>query len=336
MLKVALVGFGGIAQIHRYVYWYVAEKLGKPVELVAAFDVNPAKFTEKTTINIPLGEMGEEKPIHFYTDLNEMLEKEKPDFVDVCLPTKFHATTTIDLLNRGYSVLCEKPMAFADDDCLAMVEAAKKNGKKLMIGQCVRFAPEYEYLYETVTGGKYGKVLGAEFYRKSPPPFWSANAWQLNIKESGGCLFELNIHDVDYVRYLFGEPKEISCTLESRVFEQDTLACDLNYGEHSVKISGGWLKPEDPFTCGFEVRMEKATVRLGDGKITLAENGKDETVVPIESREYIIGEIAYFVDVLMDKVENTKNPPEGSAKTIALLHKLLECAFENKTIRMED
>ncbi|MBO4979207.1 MAG: Gfo/Idh/MocA family oxidoreductase [Clostridia bacterium] len=336
MLKVVLVGFGGIAQIHRFVYWYVAEKLGKPVELVAAFDVNPAKFTEKTTINIPLGEMTEEKPIHFYTDLDEMLDKEKPDFVDVCLPTKFHASMTIDLLNRGYSVICEKPMAFADADCRAMVEAANKNGKKLMIGQCVRFAPEYEYLHELVTSGKYGRVLGSEFYRVSPPPFWSANAWQLNVKESGGCLFELNIHDVDYVRWLFGDPKEISCTLESRAFERDTLKCRLGYDDHTAVVKGGWLKPEEPFRCGFEVRMEKATVRLQDGKVTLAQEGKEEIVVPIESREYIIGEIAYFVDILMGEIENTKNPPEGSAKTIALLHKLLECAFENKTVRLED
>lgn len=336
MLKVALVGFGGIAQIHRYVYWYVAEKLGKPVELVAAFDVNPAKFTEKTTINIPLGEMTEEKPIHFYTDMDEMLEKEKPDFVDVCLPTKFHSSVTVDLLNRGYSVLCEKPMSFANADCEAMLKAAKENGRSLMIGQCVRFAPEYEYLQELVANGTYGKVVSSEFYRFSPPPFWSKNAWQLNVKESGGCLFELNIHDVDYVRWIFGDPKEASCVLESRVLEQDTLECKLNYGEHTATIKGGWLKPEDAFASGYEVQFEKATVKLTGGELTVTENGKEETRVEIESREYIIGEIAYWVDILLGKIENTKNPPEGSAKTIALLHKLLESAFENKKILLED
>ncbi len=330
MLKVAMVGFGGIAQIHRYVYWYLAEKLGKPVELVAAFDVNPAKFTEKTTINIPLGEMPEDKPIHFYTDLDEMLEKEKPDFVDVCLPTKFHASTTVDLLKRGYPVLCEKPMSFAYEDCLSMLDAARESGKKLMIGHCVRFAPEYEYLHELVTSGTYGKVISSEFYRYSPPPFWSKNAWQLNVKESGGCLFELNIHDVDYVRYLFGDPMEASCTLESRVLDQDTLECKLNYGDHVATVKGGWLKPEDAFSAGYEVKLEGATVCLKAGEVTLTENGKEEKKIEINNREYIIGEIAYWVDVLLGETENTKNAPEDSAKTILLLHKLLESALGEK------
>lgn len=336
MLKVAMVGFGGIAQIHRYVYWYVAEKLGKPVELVAAFDVNPAKFTEKTKINIPLEEMPEDKPIHFYTDLDEMLEKEKPDFVDVCLPTKFHSSVTVDLLKRGYPVLCEKPMSFKYEDCVAMLDAAKENGKKLMIGHCVRFAPEYEYLWELVSNGTYGKVVSSEFYRYSPPPFWSKNAWQLNVKESGGCLFELNIHDVDYIRWLFGDPKEASCKMESRVFDQDTLECKLNYGDHVATVKGGWLKPEDAFSAGYEVKLEDATVTLKDGEVTLTENGKEAKKIEINNREFIIGEIAYFVDVLLGNAENTKNPPEGAAKTIFLLHKLLESAFEGKTVTLED
>ncbi len=330
MLKAALIGFGGIARIHQYAYWYASEKLGVPVELVAAFDLNSAKFTEKTSINIPLGEMANEKPIHFYTDMNEMLEKEKPDFLDVCLPTKLHATVTADLLSRGYSVLCEKPMSFLKEDCDAMLEASRKSGKKLMIGQCVRFAPEYEYLQELIANGGYGRVLEAELYRFSPPPFWSKNGWQLNVNESGGCLFELNIHDVDFARWAFGDPKKISCSIESRVFDEDTVECRLDYGDYGVLISGGWLKPEDAFSSGYRVKLEGATVELQNGRVTLTEEGRETITVPIEKREYIIGEIAYWVDVLTGRVENTKNPPESSAQTIALLHKLRECARNGK------
>lgn len=336
MIKAALIGFGGIAQIHRYSYWYLAEKMGKPVELVAAFDLDPAKFTAKTKINIPLGEMTEHKPIHFYTDLEEMLSKEEIDFLDICLPPKLHASMTAQMMARGYSVLCEKPMAHTDEECESMLKAAKESGKTLMIGHSVRFSPYYECLHDMIESGKYGKPVSAVFERYSPPPAWSANAWQMDIKQSGGCLFELNIHDVDVVRWLFGEPKEISCKLESRNYERDTFECGLGYDGHTVTVRGGWLTPEDAFRCGYEVTFENAVVCFDGTEITVKENGKAPEKIEIEDREPIIDELDYFTDVLEGKIKNTKNSPEGSAKTIALLHKFLDCAFENKTMKWED
>ena len=332
MIKAALIGFGGIAQIHRYSYWYLSEKMGKPVELVAAFDLDPSKFNSKTKINIPLEEMTEEKDIHFYTDLEEMLSKEEIDFLDICLPPKLHASMTEQMMKRGYSVLCEKPMSHTNEECAIMLKAARESGKTLMIGHSIRFSPHYEYLQSIVESGKYGKVISSLFERYSPPPAWSANAWQMDIRQSGGCLFELNIHDVDYVRWLFGEPKEISGKLESHNYERDTFECGLCYDGHTATVRGGWLTPKDAFRCSYEVTFENAVVRFDGTEITLAENGKAAEKIEVQNREPIIGELDYFTDVLEGKIQNTKNPPEGSAKTIALLNKCLECAFENITL----
>ena len=277
----------------------------------------------------------DEELAEFKTIIEEMLSKEQIDFVDICLPPKLHASMTAEMMRRGYSVLCEKPMAHSIEECESMLKAAKESGKTLMIGHSLRFTPQYEYLQSLVESGKYGKVLGSVFERYSPPPAWSSSAWQMDIGQSGGCLFELNIHDVDYARWLFGEPKEIVGKLESRTYERDTFECELCYDGHIAKVRGGWLTPKDAFRCGYEVRFEKAVVRFNGGEITVAENGRSEEKITVKVTEPIIGEIGYFADVLEGKIPNTKNPPEGSAKTIAILHGCLESAFENKSVAWE-
>ena len=335
MIKVALVGFGGIAQIHRYAYWLLSGR-GVPVQLIAACDRDPGKFLVKTKTNLALEDFDNETPFNQYTDLEEMLANEKPDLIDICLPTKFHASMTIDLLNRGYNVLCEKPMSSTFEECVAMLEAEKNSTGRLMIGQCLRFYPEYEYLQKLVVNKTYGDVIESEFYRYSPPPFWSNDNWQLNAKQSGGCLGELGIHDVDYVRWLFGEPQKLSCRIESRVSEDDFTESILTYPTHSSKVLNAWLTPEDVFVHGYEVKFTNAIVKMRAGKVTVTENGKAETQVDITNYDGIIGEIEYLIEVLTGKHENTKNPPEGSARTVWTLERLRESSNTNSEIIIKE
>ena len=336
MIKVAMIGFGGIAQIHRYAYWLLS-KAGVPVRLVAACDRDPEKFKTVTRINLPLGEITNEEPFRAYFDMEEMLAKEEVDLVDICLPTQFHADNSIALLNRGYSVLCEKPMAPSYEDCKRMLKAAEGRPNQLMIGQCVRFYREYEYLKRLVDSGIYGPVRSSAFYRYSPPPFWSRDNWQMDVNKSGGCLVELGIHDVDYVRFLFGEPQTISCRMESNVVEHDHVVSTLHYPELPVVVHSGWVTPEEPFEYGFTVEFEQATVKMHCGDITVAERNGEEKTVHIPLRDGIIGEIEYFVNLLEQKEENWKNPPESSARTILMLEKLKEsAAHDSQMLQWEE
>ena len=327
-IKVAMIGFGGIAQLHRYAYWLLS-KSGVPVKLIAACDSDPEKFRTKTRINLPLKDFEEDEPFEQYYDMEEMLEKENPDLIDICLPTRFHADTTVKCLNRGYHVLCEKPMAGTYQDCQRMLQAVNPTINQFMVGQCLRFYPEYECLQELVASKKYGEVQSSEFYRYSPPPFWSGDNWQMNVNQSGGCLVELNIHDIDYVRWIFGEPEKATCHMESRLNEMDYVESYFNYNTHQVKVHSGWTTPEDAFEYGYEVQFEQALVQMKNGKVTVQEVDKEAKEIPITLRDGVIGEIEYFVKIISQKLENTKNPPESSAKTILLLEKLRESAQQN-------
>ena len=87
-------------------------------EIVAVSDINPVAAQDTAKRH------GIDR---FYTDASEMLEKEKPDVVSVCVPNCFHKEYTLMALNAGANVLCEKPLAFTAADADEMFAAAKRN-----------------------------------------------------------------------------------------------------------------------------------------------------------------------------------------------------------------
>lgn len=324
LLKAALIGFGGIAQAAHVPAYASLEKKGK-AKLVAACDIDPDRFGQKLTINI--GSAGTEPlPIHFYTDLEEMLAKEEIDLIDICLPTFLHAKTAIDMLRRGYHVMSEKPMARTYEDCRAMVEAAAQSKGRLMIGQCLRFFPEYMALKEILDAGTYGRPLSAVFRRMSGPPLWSWENWFMNEKLSGGCLLDLHIHDIDIARFLFGEPEAISCVSRDLYAGFDILHSQLHYPGLSVLAVGDWTQEGADFTADYRVGLEKATVVCEGGKVTVYPRGGDAFTPQLCSVGGYEGELEYFIDGIGSGAPNLKNPPESAATTVKLIDTLRESA----------
>lgn len=78
-----------------------------------------------------------------FTDHKQMLNTIQPDCVLMVTPTYTHAEITIDALNTSAHVFCEKPMAITLAECNAMIDAAQRNNRKLMIGFVRRFQPNY-------------------------------------------------------------------------------------------------------------------------------------------------------------------------------------------------
>ena len=334
MIKAVIIGLGGVAQLHRYAYWYL-NRNGFPVELVAAYNRDPSKFDTVTKINLPLGEIHDEKPFGRYTDINEMLEKEKPDLVDICQPTFLHRATATDMLRRGYNVLCEKPMALSYADCLDMLEASRASGASLMIGHCLRFSPVYIYLRDVIRNNTYGRIVSSKFCRFSPPPFWSKDNWQGDVKRSGGCIHDLSIHDLDFVRWAMGEPEEVSCTISNRVVEADSSVSKLYYDGHCAEVIADWSDADCVFNALYDVEFENARIVMHNNKVTLYQNGVSAEV-KLEEYESVIGEIQYYTGLLENGGENTECPPESSAKTILLIEKLKESSEKGIRVKFDE
>ena len=333
MIRVALIGFGGIAQLHRYAYWY-HNRAGMPVQLVAASDPNPAAFEGVTKINLAMrGEIVDELPFAKYSDWRQMIAEQKPDLVDICVPTLLHEEITIEALKAGCDVLCEKPMATAYEPAKRMADAATECGRALMIGQCVRFYPQYIYLRKAVQEGRYGKVLSASFTRVSPIPTWGGANWRRANIRNGSSIMDLNIHDIDVMQYIFGMPTALSCQLESRTTPYDYSLSRFDYGDCTVEIDSAWLDEKAAFNMSYAVEFEKGTLRFDGEAVTFTADGITQDVA-MPGADGITTEIEYFIDILANNKPNAENPPEQTVNTMYLLEKCFESG-ENGGITLE-
>lgn len=261
MLKIGIVGFGFMGRMH-YRIW----KAIKDVQVVAVCDANPniKEATKQAVGNI----QGADSDIDFsrievFHDLEQMLDKVKLDAISLTLPTYLHAECSEKALSRGVNVLCEKPMALNVADCDRMLAAAKRSGKVLQIGHCVRFWPEYAKAKEIVESGQYGKVVAATLQRLGSPPGWSIDNWFTDEKRSGGVALDLHIHDTDYVQYLLGMPKSVcSHGAKGPGGYLIHVVTEYEYGPDQVIVAeGGWgMSPTFGFEMSFNLVLEKATI----------------------------------------------------------------------------
>lgn len=328
MYRVAFIGFGGIAHSNHINPHFELEAEGK-TELVAVCDIRPNVFDEAIAINIGIGAANLPEKVKRYADYKEMLANEEIDIVIVCVPTFLHAEVAIYALQTGHHVLCEKPMSLKYEDCVKMCEAAKAADKKLMIGQSVRFGAQSKYIKKLIEDGTYGKVKSALFQRKSAPPTWGWDNWYMDYNRSNGAIMDFHIHDVDFARCAFGEPKKVSCCTADVYSGKDIVHSRLVYDDFSVMCIGDWSREGLPFERYWQVSFEKATVQHLGGEFKVCPRGEEPFVVELENNSTQKDEFLYLVDWIEGKIENTYNPPEGSALTIKLVNTLQKSSDMN-------
>ena len=132
------------------------------------------------------------------------------DAVSVCSANRAHAQDAISALEAGRHVLCEKPMATTLSECEAMVAAAKRANRLLMIGHNQRFNRAHQEARRLIQDGAIGRVLSFHTaFGHSGPENWTGtpNPWFFDKKRAAmGALADLGIHKTDLIHYLLGEP----------------------------------------------------------------------------------------------------------------------------------
>ena len=334
MLKAGIIGIGSMGRGHLNNYIKFMEE-NKGIELVAICDIDPKKF-ENYDVDFNLagsdGEFDFSK-FHCYLDVDEMLAKENDlDMVSVITPTYTHCEITCKCLNAGINVFCEKPMAMSPEQCQLMIDTAEKNGKKLMIGQCIRFGNAANYAKEIVDSGKFGKCISAYFYRGGSTPFWSHNDWILKKQCGGGAIFDQHIHDVDLVNYLFGLPKKVSSIGHKRYDESSYDAVSTNYIFEDGKVintQNDWCEAAG-FQSLFRINFENGTLRYEGGKLMVADGtGKkckldrefktEYKEAGIEYNNSYQTEILYLADYINGKNDGKRIKNEEIRDTIKLV-----------------
>lgn len=286
MLKVGLVGVGGISGAH-IPAWQSMED----VELVALCDVRPEQMTRYPELRR-------------YTNMDDMLAKEQLDILDICLPTYLHADAAVKAMERGIHVLSEKPVSLKAEDVHRLYETAKRNNVRFMVAQVLRFWPEYIYLKEIYDSGRYGKLLSGRMARLGHMPGWSWDNWMKDENRSGLVPFDLHIHDLDFMVYTFGKPKQVS-SFRARRPDQDVFTAVYQFDGFYVDSEATWYAAPYPFHATYRFQFEKALIVL-DGALTVYEvDGKTFTVgadggetggIELPPTNAYANEIRYFAD----------------------------------------
>lgn len=302
MVKVAVVGIGGISAVHIPAWISMKE-----ARLVALCDIRSSQMEKYENLNK-------------YTDFDEMLEKEQIDILDICLPTYLHVEFAIKAMNKKINVLCEKPISLKKADVAKVYKCAKDNNVKFMVAQVLRFWPEYVKLKEIYDTQKYGKLLSGSFFRLSECPGWSWDGWMRDEKRSGFVPFDLHIHDLDFLVYAFGKPKKVN-TFRTKRTDQDYISAVYEYDDFFINAESSWYASPHPFTAGFRLQFEESVVVNENGKFTIYEkNGKiissenkennGNEVINLPQTDAYAEEIKYFADCVINDKEPLTKPEE--------------------------
>lgn len=287
-VRTGIIGLGFMGTTHLDIYRHNAK-----AEVVAIADVNPAKLQgDIRSVVANIGGGDNSKPldltgIQTYADGMQLIADPEVELVDICVPVYLHKAFALAAIAAGKSVMCEKPLARTRADAMEIAIAAEKAGVTFMVGQCVRFWPEYQHALEAIQSGKAGKIRSATFKRVSPSVDGSGwENWYMKDALSGGAILDLHLHDVDFVRQLMGMPKAV-VAFGARGVRSDTgidhVMARFDYGDGSlVTLEGGWAPAKGtPFEMSFQIVCERMTFRLaGDGYSVIGEDGTVERPQP--------------------------------------------------------
>lgn len=245
-MRLGIVGLGYIARTHLAAAQTIPE-----VDIVAA---TRSRSAEAIVAEYP--------HLRIHDDTDALLEDPAVDGVIVCVPTFLHEQVVAAAARSGKHILCEKPIALNEAGAERIVDAARQAGVSLMIGQVLRFWPEYVRLRDLVREGAIGNVRAVSAWRLAEYPAWSD--WFRDPAKSGGCLLDLHIHDIDFLYWLCGAPTSVSASgVQSENGAWDHVNTSLTYEGRAAQVEGSYLMPAGwPFRMGIRVAGEIGAIEF--------------------------------------------------------------------------
>jgi predicted dehydrogenase len=185
------------------------------------------------------------------------LDDQQIDGIVLCIPNDLHRPFAEQAFAAGKHVLCEKPIALTLTDADAMLAAAERAGRYLMVAHVLRFWPEYQRAHALVTAGELGEPLWLSLRRLTPVLWTTAGqaGWRQDPARSGGAAIDLLVHDLDFACWLFGPPTSLVARgVRSDYGSWDHVVAILSYAAGlQVLIEGSFLLAGTPLTIDFHL-----------------------------------------------------------------------------------
>lgn len=205
-----------------------------------------------------------------YSNLDAMLPE--VDIVDICGPTDLHHSMVIKSVKAGKDILCEKPMARTIAQAQEIVKACNEANVRIMPAHVVRFAPEYSKVKTIVENGDIGQPAIIRMSRCTYRPQKVVDNWYADFEKSGGMMFDLMIHDFDYVRWIAGEVKSVyakSVSRQQSIKDVDYALVILKHENGTIShVEGAWAYPPPYFRTRLEISGTSGWVEIDSDKTT--------------------------------------------------------------------
>jgi UDP-N-acetylglucosamine 3-dehydrogenase len=307
-VKIGVIGCGSIAQ-HRHLPEY---KMNEQVELVAVCDIDEERANS----------IARQYGTKAYTNYEELLASGTVEAVSVCTPNYLHAPISVAALNSGVHVLCEKPMATSEEEAKAMIEAAKVNEKKLMIGHNQRFVASHQKARQLIESGDIGKIYSFRTaFGHGGPQQWSVdgtNSWFFKKDEAFiGAMGDLGVHKTDMLRYILGEEiVEVGAFVESNAKDysnvDDNAVCVLKTESGIIgTLAASWA---------YNGKEDNSTIVYGEKGILRLEDDPTYSLVA----QYATGEV---VDYELGKIQSND---EGGQSNSHVIEQFVDAIIEDK------
>lgn len=295
---------------------------------------------------------------YLYTDVERMFAEAELDAVVNCLPNSLHSSVSVAAFDAGFHVLCEKPMATSLSEAEAMVDAARKNNRKLLIGLTKRFQGDSMAAKQLVLNGVLGDVYysKAGWMRRNGIPGWGS--WFTRSELAGaGPIYDIGVHALDLTCWL-GGTFDVDQVLASSYAEFGPEK--RGYGDWGAVNDSGYydvedlasalIKMKDGSTVAFEVSWaanvpssEFSVMVLGDkagldmrGLMIHSTDGSEvDTSLEFKETDSYWEEMSHFIDCIVNDREPVTKPDEMLGLQ-RMLDMILLSAKENRVVKASE
>lgn len=276
MLKIAVIGLGDISSIH-----LSAIQANPTAELVAVCDIDETRRKSVEGVN-------------FYTEYQEMLEKETLDCVHICLPHYLHYPVTKACVEKGIHVLQEKPLALHTEEGLELLKLEEDN-KQVKIAICFqnRLNETVEKLRQVIAENKYGKIVGIKgivTWARSKS-YYDNKLWRGKLDlAGGGVMINQAIHTLDLMQLFGGEIATIRGTvdqlLDYGIETEDTAAARI---EFKNGINGFFFATNangNNSSVELQIVCENQKLTIKDNRLTMLDENGGKVVIEEDTKLY--------------------------------------------------
>ena len=328
-LKIGIIGCGNISNAHGDSLKDLCGEYG--IEVTAFADILPDR----------LNKMAERFPdARQYDSGMKLISEEKLDIVHICLPTYLHAEHAVAAMEHDMNVFMEKPACLKRSEAKRLLEVQKISGKKVMIGQVVRFFDEYIYLKELYDTQEYGKLKYLVLQRIMGGSRESTS-WFKEPDKSGSVILDVHIHDVDFMRSLLGEPLGVNIVSDmgSSEIQPMHIAAIYRYNDLFAFAEGGWANAKPyGFRMSYRANFELATIVYDSWEnpsVTVYHNNGEiiKNKIPRTGKNPYYEEIRYFTECVLWGKPVEKASLEDALKSYELAMTELEMAYCQANVR---